>query len=240
MQEYGSFICKKLLSLRSTKSAGWTLHRVTQPARTTERRLVDVVYLNFSRAFDRVSHKIIIDKLLMCGLDEQTESIVDPILFNIFSNGPDDGAECTLSKFADDTKLGRVADMPEGCAAIKKDLNRLEKCADRNLVKFNKGKFQVLHPGRNKPRHQDMLESSLAEKDLGVRLVTKLTMSQQRALAAKKVNGVLGCIRQSIASRSRKVIVPLYSALVKPHLECCVQFWTPQYKKDMDILERIQ
>ncbi|KAK4808964.1 hypothetical protein QYF61_015198 [Mycteria americana] len=60
-------------------------------------------------------------------------------------------------------------------------------------------------------------------------------MSQQRAFAAKKVNAVLGCIRQSMASRSREAILPLCTPL-----ECCVQCWAPQYRRDMDILERVQ
>lgn len=68
---------------------------------------------------------------------------------------------------------------------------------------------------------------------------TKLKVSQQCVLSAKKANDVLGCIRQNIVSRLAEVILPLCFVLLTLHLESCVHFWAPQYERDMDIPGRV-
>ncbi|KFQ42630.1 hypothetical protein N333_04195, partial [Nestor notabilis] len=126
-----------------------------------------------------------------------------------------------------------------------RDLDTLVRWADASLMKLNQDKCKVLHLGWHNPRHSyrlggEEIQSSPMEKDLGVLMDKKSDMSRQCALAAQKANCILSCIKRSVPSRSKEVILPLCSALVRPHLEYCVQFWCPQHKKDMELLEQVQ
>ncbi|CAM5088331.1 unnamed protein product [Eretmochelys imbricata] len=138
-----------------------------------EGKAVDVLLLDFSKAFDTVSHSILASKLKKYGLEEWTirwieswldcraqwveingsmsswqpvssgvpqASVLRPILFNSFINDLEDGVDCALSKFADDTNLGGEVDTLEGRERIQRDLDKLEDWAKRNLMRFNKDK----------------------------------------------------------------------------------------------------
>jgi len=168
--------------------------------------------------------------------DEWCSSGVGVGTLNIFVSDMDSGIECTLRKFANGTKLCGMINTLEGRNAIQRDLDRFERWAHVNLMRFSKAKCKMLHIDRDNPKHKcrldrERIESSPEEKDLGVLVDKKLNMSWQCTLAAQKANRILGCIPSSVASSVREEILPLCSALERPHWESCVQLWSPQHRK---------
>lgn len=165
-------------------------------------------------------------------------SVLGTVLFNIFINDYDTGVECTLSNLVGDVKLGGAIDSLKGPPyPSQRDLDRINCWEVTSHKKFN-DKCLILHQGwciplwtyriRNK-----RIEFSPKERDLGILVDDKLNMSPQCALADKRANCVLGCIKHSVANQAKAAIDTLYSALVQPYLKYRVKFWGPEYKKDI-------
>jgi len=124
---------------------------------------------------------------------------------------------------------------------LQRNLDKLEHWEIINRMKFKK----ILHLGQCNLAHisklgEEWLESSPAERDLGMLIGSRLSRSRQGALAARRANHVLECIKHNITRWSKKVIILLYSALVQPHLEYCVQSRAPEFKKDVKLLKCFQ
>ncbi|CAM4596884.1 unnamed protein product, partial [Lepidochelys olivacea] len=142
-------------------------------------------------------------------------SVLGPILFNLFITDLGTKSGSVLIKFADDTELGGIANLEKDPDIIQEDLDDLVNWSNSNRMKFNSEKCKVMHLGINNKNfsyklgtHQ--LEVTEEEKDLGVLVDHRMTMSRQCDMAVKKANAVLGCTRRGISSRDREVLVPLY------------------------------
>ncbi|CAM5106410.1 unnamed protein product [Eretmochelys imbricata] len=172
-------------------------------------------------------------------------SVLGPILFNLFINDLEKGINSEVAKFADDTKLFKIVKTKADCEELQKALTKLTDWATKWQMKLNVDKCKVMHTGKNNPNDTySTMGANLAttnqEKDLGVIVGSSLKTSTQCAAAVKKANGMLGIIKKGIESKMENILLPLYKSMVHPHLEYCIQMWSPHLKKDILALEKVQ
>ena len=172
-------------------------------------------------------------------------SVLGPILFLIYINDLEEGVTGNILKFADDTKLFRKVKEIGDKQKLQDDIHKLVKWSEKWQMLFNFGKCKCLHTGSgntgvNYEMGGTILSKTVKEKDLGVTMNANMKVSEQCRIAASKGNQVLGMIRRNITYKEKSLIIPLYKAIVRPHLEYCIQAWNPHLRKDVDMLEKIQ
>jgi hypothetical protein len=172
-------------------------------------------------------------------------SILGPLLFIIYINDIDIGLIGNILKFADDTKIYGKVGTSKGIEAMRKDLTTLREWTEKWQMSFNIDKCKVMHFGANnleiEYRMDNVkLEVIKEEKDLGVIISSNFKVGKQCAKAANKGNQILGLIKRTFILKEKNVILSLYKALVRPHLEYCIQAWRPHLIKDINKLEKVQ
>ena len=238
----------------------------------------DVIYLDFSKAFDRVPHERLLSKIKAHGIDGKVYSwikswlsnreqrvivngeksnwgkvisgvpqgsVLGPLLFIIYINDLDTGISSNISKFADDTKIGRQISTPRDSEILQKELDILHEWVNKWQMNFNTSKCSILHIGKhNLDNGYEINGTELrrlnSERDLGVLISQDLRPREQCISARNKANRILGFIARTVTNRTAEVILKLYLALVRPHLDYAVQFWSPYHRMDINRLESIQ
>ena len=157
----------------------------------------------------------------------------------------EDDISSKVLNFANDTKVFRKVTNVTDKQSLQDGLDKLVKWSEKWQMLFNFGKSKFIHI-----RHGNIDEEykmgdvvlgrTTQEKDLGVTFGVDVKVSEQCGIAASKGNQILGLIRRTIMYKEKQLIVPLYKAIVRPHLEYCIQTWRPYCKNDIDKLERIQ
>ena len=150
-------------------------------------------------------------------------SVLGPILFLVYINDLEEGVTGKIFKFADDTKLFRKVKEIGDKQNLQEDIDKLVKWSEKLQMLFHFGKCKCLHtgPGNTGMNYEmggSILSKTAKEKDLGVSMNANMKVSEQCRIAASKGNQILGMIRRNITYKEKSLIVPLYKAIVRPHL----------------------
>ena len=155
----------------------------------------------------------------------------------------EDDISSKVLKFADDTQVFRKFTNVTDKQSLQDNLDKLVKWSEKWQMLLNFGKCKCLHIGHGNEKYKmgdAVLGRTTQEKGLGLTFSADMKVSEQCRIAASKGNQILGLIMRTITYKEKHLIVPLYKAIVRPHLEYCVQAWRPYRDKDIDKLERIQ
>eukprot|EP00061_Rhincodon_typus_P016325 g44485.t1 len=174
-----------------------------------------------------------------------TDEVLGPLLFVIYVNDLNENVDGWVSKFEDDTKILRVVDSVEGCQRIQWDIDQFLIWAERWRMEINPGNCEVLHFGRSNIEEKYTVNSSTlksidVQRDFGAQAHSSLKVAMQVDRVVKEAYSMLTFIGRGTEYKSQDVMVQFYKTLVGPHLEYCIYFWSPHYRKDVEALQRVQ
>ena len=243
---------------------------------------VDVLFLDYRKAFDSVPHRKLIEKLKQLGIQgsllgwiEQflkartmrvgvrgaysnwiqvlsgvpQGSVLGPLLFLLFVNDLPNWIVSSLKMFADDTKMWRSLKTEKDRVSLQQDLDNILNWSNRWLLKFNPSKCKVMHIGKGEKADYYMtddegnkvkVEEVTEEKDLGVYISNDMKPTIQCRKAADKAKSVLAMVKRNFKNLDIDDFLIIYKTYIRPHLEYCVQAWSPHLIKDVQCLEKVQ
>ena len=166
-------------------------------------------------------------------------TVLGPLLFILYTNDIPVGLNSTCLMFADDVKL--VSTVP-GSSQLQRDLDQLKTWSETWDLPLNIAKCGILSTVNERPPSigTNELPEHTTVRDLGVIMDSSFTPARQCAEAANRARRALFVLKGAVSNRTPEVWIPLYCAYVRPHLEYCVQAWSPYLKKDMAVLEKVQ
>lgn len=242
---------------------------------------IDVIYMDFMKAFDKVPHQRLLGKLKSYGLAGNTlqwitsflssrtqkvvingtsssprqvtsgipqGSVLGPLLFVVYINDLPDATDSPTYLFADDTKIYRRVTNDQESKELQDDINNLQEWSDRWLLKFHPDKCVHMKIGKNSNRKYTLgtatqkcqIKQSSCEKDIGIHIDSKLSFLEHISKAVNKANSIMGIIRRTFQYLDEETFLLLYKALVRPHVEYGNTVWNPHFKKDIEIVEKMQ
>jgi len=242
---------------------------------------LDIIYLDYRKAFDSVPHQRLMVKLKSYGITGRLlawiesfltsrimrvgirgsnsewidvtsgvpqGSILGPLLFLLFVNDLPGWIISSTKIFADDIKLWHKISCEADKQYLQNDLKIMASWTWKWQLKLNPPKCKVMHVGHKFDTRYYIedetgeveLEHVQEEKDLGVFFTNDLKPSMQCQKSAAKARRIIGMVRRNFKRLDKKDFLLLYKTYIRPHIEYCVQSWSPQLNKDIKHLERVQ
>ncbi|XP_065658620.1 uncharacterized protein LOC136083141 [Hydra vulgaris] len=211
---------------------------------------IDIVFLDFAKAFDSVSLSKLCCKLYGYGFQSYILQWCKSFLSNrkqrvVLGEFISDWQEVTSGVPQDDTKIMSVINNESNNNALQEDLNKLLDWSNKWSIKFNREKCKAMHIGNSNPQFSyklgdHILQKTEVESDLGVIISNDLKWENHVISVANKANRTLGFLKHGFKYLDVSILKLLHKSTIRPQLEYAASVWSPFSTKDIKRLENVQ